>query len=380
MKPAVQLAHHWLVGMRGGEKVLEQLALLFPAVPCHTLVAAPERLSPVLRSLDLRTSPLQRLPGKMGVRHYKALLPFFPAAIRRMRVEQPINLLFSSDAAVIKGLPVPDGVPHLCYCHSPPRYLWDLHETYLQQTSGLGWLGRKVFAATLPRLREFDLQGARRVTAFIANSSFVQERIRACYGRESEVIHPPVNLKDFPVWVNPREDFYLIVSQLVPYKRVDLAVKACNRLGRKLVIIGEGSERRQLQALAGPTISFLGAQPGPVLRDHYRRCRAFIFPGIEDFGITPLEAQASGAPVIAFRAGGALETVVEGETGLFFDRQDDESLAEAIERFEQDADRFDPVRCRKQAERFGVERFRAEIKAYLERTWPALFQGTDWPL
>jgi len=377
MTARVQLAHHWLVGMRGGEKVLEQLALLFPGAVCHTLVARPERLSAELRSLAIRTSFLQSLPG--GVARYKSLLPLFPAAIRGLRVMEPIDLLISSDAALMKGLLVPDAVPHICYCHSPPRYIWDMHDTYLKQASNLGWLGRKVFSSVVPAIKEFDREGAQRVTAFIANSIFVQERIRRCYGRESHVINPPVSVDRFCVGVQPPEDFYLIVSQLVPYKRIDLAVAAFNKLGRKLVVIGEGSELESLRAMASDIITFLGSQPDEVLIDHYQRCRAFIFPGVEDFGITPLEAQASGRPVIAYRAGGALETIVEGETGLFFDEQDSESLAEAVERFEREKDRLTAELCRRQAERFSPERFRTEIKSFLEATCPGLFKDALWP-
>jgi glycosyltransferase involved in cell wall biosynthesis len=377
VSPRVELAHHWLTGMRGGEKVLEQLALLFPERICHTLVAQPERLSAPLRSLKIRPSLLHYLPG--GPRHYRTLLPLFPAAIRGMRVGRKADLVFSSDAALIKGLRVPEGVPHICYCHSPPRYLWDMHETYLQ-SSHLNWLGRRIFSAAVPALQLFDRESAQRVTAFIANSWFVQDRILNLYGRDSFVIHPPVSIDEFKIREEGPDDFYLIVSQLVPYKRIDLAVAAFNAMKKKLVIIGEGSEGAALRAQAGPTITFLGAQRDEVLQDHYARCLALIFPGIEDFGITPLEAQASGRPVIAFRAGGVLETVLEKHTGLFFDRQESASLADAVDRFEQMYKVFDPQECRAQAEKFRPERFQHEIKAFLEISLPDLFRDYAWPV
>ncbi len=359
----VALAHHWLVGMRGGEKVLEQIAQLFPSAPIYTLVVDPERLSPALRRHPLHTSPLQRLPG--AARHYKKLLPLFPAAIGALRVREPVDLVISSDASVIKGLAVPEHARHVCYCHSPPRYLWDLQEDYRKSSEVGGAVGRFVFNRVTPYVREFDRRAAARVTHFIANSSFVRERIRHYYGVDAEIIFPPVALDAFPMAAAPPEDFHLVVSQLVPYKRIDVAVAAFTQLGRRLVVIGEGSERARLEAMAGPTVTFLGAQPGEVLQDHMRRCRAFVFPGVEDFGITPLEAMASGRPVIAYRAGGVRETVLDGTTGLFFDEQTPESLIGTLER----ADRmsFDPAACRAQAELFGPERFRAEFAAYLER-------------
>jgi glycosyltransferase involved in cell wall biosynthesis len=367
----VALAHHWLTGMRGGEKVLEEISLLFPDAPIYTLVAQPEKLSARLRGHPLHTSWLQRVPG--AARHYRKLLPLFPAAISTLRVRPPVDLLLSSDASVIKGLGYPPGTPHVCYCHSPPRYLWDLQDDYAQSAEAGGAAGRALFRATIPRVREFDRQAAGRVTHFIANSAFVRERIRNYYGREAEIIHPPVALDEFTVSGRPAEDFYLVVSQLTPYKRVDIAVAACNRLGRRLVVIGEGSERRRLEAMAGKNVVFLGPQPFPVLQDHYRRCRALIFPGIEDFGIVPLEAQASGRPVIACGKGGALETVVPGLTGLFFPEQTPEGLIEAMGHFEAAPDRFDPAACRRQAERFSPRRFRDELTTFLAKALPLLW-------
>jgi glycosyltransferase involved in cell wall biosynthesis len=361
----IALAHHWLVGMRGGEKVLEQICRVLPRTPIYTLVAQPAKLSPLLREHPIHTSWLQQVPG--GSKQYKKLLPLFPWAISSLRVKSPVDLIVSSDASVIKGLSYPPGTTHICYCHSPPRYLWDLQRDYTRSSEVGGPLGRALFNRVAPYVREFDRQAAQRVTHFIANSNFVRDRILDCYGRPSDVIHPPVYLDEFEISSAPPDDFYLVVSQLVPYKRIDLAISAFVRLNKKLVIIGEGSERGRLEKMAGPNIIFLGSQPQSVLRDHYRRCQALIFPGIEDFGITPLEAQASGRPVLAYRAGGALETIQENATGLFFNEQTAESLIAAVETFETMKKELNPTDCRKNADRFGADRFRANFTDYLAK-------------
>jgi glycosyltransferase involved in cell wall biosynthesis len=265
----VALAHHWLVSMRGGEKVLEQICQIFPQAPIYTLVAAPDRLSPALQRHPIRTSWLQRWGG--GARNYRRMLPFFPSATRSLRIAPPVDLVLSSDASVIKGLGIPKETPHICYCHSPPRYLWDLQDEYLRSAEVGGVLGRALFSRVTPRLREFDLAGAASVSQFVASSSFVQERIHRCYQRDAVVIYPPVAIDDFIPANEPPGDFYLIVSQLVSYKRIDVAVEAFNRLGKKLIIIGEGSERARLAAGAKSNIQFLGPQPFSVLHDHFRR-------------------------------------------------------------------------------------------------------------
>jgi len=372
----VALAHHWLVGMRGGEKVLEQIAQLFPAAPIYTLIANRSRLSAKLASHPIQESPLLHLPG--AARHYKKLLPLFPAAFRGLRVGSALDVLITSDASVTKGLSYNPDIPHICYCHSPPRYLWAMQETYLQHTAGLGATERAVFKSVAPYLRRFDYEAAQRVTSFIANSYFVQQRIRECYGRDSEVIHPPVDIDAFECG-GPDGDFYLIVSELTPYKRVDIAVDAFNRLGKKLVIIGAGSELAGLRTRAKPNISFLGRQPFPVLKRHYESCRAFIFPGIEDFGITPLESQAAGRPVIAYKEGGVLETVIEGRTGLFFDKQTPEALAEAVLGYERNPGGITARTCRENAARFSPENFRSKLKQFLLQNLPNLFAHHNWP-
>ncbi len=350
--------------------------MLFPSAPIYTLVAAKEKLSPKLQQHTLHSSSLGWIPN--ADRHYKRMLPLFPAALRNLRVRGRPQLLLSSDASVIKGLNYESDVPHICYCHSPPRYLWGMQETYLKHSAELNLAGRLAFKATGPRVRRFDYEAAQRVDHFIANSHFVAERIDKCYGKRATVIHPPVNLGDY----NPkreREDFYLIVSELVPYKRIDLAVEAFNRLGKKLVIIGSGSELESLKARAMPNIAFLGRQPLFVLKHHFEHCRAFLMPGIEDFGITPLEAQAAGSPVIAYGEGGALETVVDGVTGRFFTGETPQSLIDTIKDFESERDQFSPSAARQQAEKFSPEHFRSKMKFFLREKLPHLFYDYAWP-
>lgn len=368
----VSLLHHWLVSMRGGEKVLEQFCRLFPAAKIHTLVKSSRNdlLIETIGRHKIITTCLNRLPGVE--RYYKSLLPLYPVAIRGHQVKA--DFILSSDASMIKGMSNPEGVPHVCYCHSPPRYLWDMQDEYLKS---MGKVKAKIFKAVTSYLREFDREAARNVDHFIANSAFVRERIKRIYDRESAVIHPPVALDHFE-WRKTSEGYYLMVSALVPYKKVDLAVRAFNSLGKPLVIIGQGSEYEKLRKLAGDNVTLLGSQPFEELKYYYEHCQAFIFPGIEDFGITPLEAQASGKPVIAFRGGGALETVVENETGLFFDVQNEESLIETVQEFEKIRPEFSGEVCRKNAERFSPERFREEVKAFLIDNYPSYFHRFNW--
>jgi Glycosyltransferase len=371
----VSLVHHWMEFFRGGEAVLEQFCLLFPDAPISVLVYDEKHLPSTLLSHRFHTSFVQKIPVLR--RHFRKLLPFFPEIIRSLHIPSDTRFVLSSDASLVKGVSIPEGAVHVCYCHSPPRYLWGMEEAYLESSSHTNPVGRFLFSAALPRLRQFDRRKASRVDRFIANSRCVQERIRRCYDRDSAVIHPPVNIDRFNA-LRPREDFFLIVSALVPYKRIDLAVDACSRLGRRLVIIGTGPEEADLRRRAAPCVEFLGWQPAEVVQDRFERCRAFIFPGIEDFGITPCEAQAAGAPVIAFGEGGALETVQDGETGLFFREQTVENLMDALQRFER-APAFSAERCRRNVEHLCPARFRAEMRRFLETEFPDLFEGTVWP-
>jgi glycosyltransferase involved in cell wall biosynthesis len=365
--PRVVLVHDWLTGMRGGEKCLEVLCRRWPQAPLFTLLRKPGAVSPVIEQRPLHTSWLQRLPAVH--RYYRYLLPLMPAAARGWRVPA-CDLVVSFSHCVAKAVRPPLGVPHVCYCFTPMRYAWHLREAYFQGPRR-GGLKARVRDRLLEAIRLWDLRTAERVTHFVAISRTVQQRIRACYGRPSDVIYPPVDTDFYCPAPVPREDYYLAVSAFAPYKRLDLAVAGCNRLGRRLVVIGMGQDEWRLRALAGPGISIQGWQPDGVIRDHLRRCRALLFPGEEDFGIVPLEAHACGTPVIAFGRGGATETVVppgdgRAPTGLWFEDQTVDCLADALARFEASAGAFDPAAARLQAQQFSRERFTCELFAYLD--------------
>lgn len=354
----VALAHHWLTQHRGGEKVLENIAGIFPGCDLFTLIHNRRLDLDWLDVANINTSFLDRVPGSQKL--YRHLLPLHPAAIGRMRVPNDVDLLISSDAAMIKGLKFAASTKHVCYCHSPPRYLWEMGNQY-KRTSLAARVALDRFA---PALRRFDFDAAQNVTQFIANSHFVADRIRKYYQRDAQVVYPPVAVEDFQ-WKQNREGFALVVSELVPYKRIDIAIEAFNRIGRRLVVIGDGPERRRLQAAAGPNIQFLGRQPFRTLKSHFQRAAMFIFPGVEDFGITPVESQAAGCPVIAYRAGGALETVIEERTGIFFDQQNAEALADAVT--SQAASRLEAADCRANAEKFSAETFRQRFSATVSK-------------
>jgi glycosyltransferase involved in cell wall biosynthesis len=356
--------------MRGGEKVLEQLCALFPEAGITTLVSDNSKLSGALQKHRIKTSLAQYLFGK---KTYKYLLPLYPFLVGRMRVGGKNDIVINSDASVFKGIQVGEGATHICYCHSPPRYLWDLQATYERHTAGIGAIGRAVFRFCVPYVREFDRKAAQRASHFIANSRFVKNRIKKFYGRDSEVIYPPVEVDKFQ-WDRKRENFYLLVSELTPYKRVDLAIEAFRELNLTLVIIGDGPEGNKLRKSAPQNVMFLGRQPFHVLKEHYETCKAFLYPQIEDFGITAVEAQAAGAPVIAFRAGGAMETVIEGVTGVFFDEQSPEALRNAIKAFEGIAP-LDAYKCRENANKYSPDRFRDGILSFLQRRIPDYFHN-----
>ncbi len=352
----VALAHHWLTHYRGGEKVLEQIATMFAGSDIYTLVHNRSLRIPLLEGHAVIPSKLDRLPAAQ--RLYRHLLPAHPWAIKNLRVPDHVDVLLSSDAALMKGITVAAHTNHVCYCHSPPRYLWELSAEY-KKTSVAARMALDKFA---PMLRRFDYDAAQQVTHFIANSHFVSDRIRKYYHRESTVIYPPVAVDEFR-WDQPRQPYALVVSELVPYKRIDIAVEAFNRLGKKLVVIGDGPERKRLESTAKSNIQFLGRQPFSTLKSSYQSADMFIFPGIEDFGITPVEAQAAGCPVIAFGAGGALETVIDGQTGAYFEQQDPECLADTISSL--DENEHDPQICAAHAQSFSTDRFRERYRAHL---------------
>ncbi len=358
------LVHDWLTGMRGGEKCLEILCQRYPEARLLTLLHRRGSVSAPIEQLQPRSSLLGWLPGVAN--YYRFLLPLMPLAMRTLTTG-PCDLVVSMSHCVAKAIVPPKNVPHVCYCFSPMRYAWDLQEAYFGQEVGLkGWLRRLV----LDRIRTWDRATVDRVTHFVAISRFIQDRIARCYERDSVVIYPPVDTDFYTPAPVPREDFYLCVSACAPYKRLDLAIAVCNRLRRRLVIIGSGQDLGRLRKLAGPTVTLLGWQSDEVIRDHLRRCLALLFPGEEDFGIVPVEAQACGTPVIAYGKGGALETILGLEqstpTGVFFRDQSEPGLLTGIETFERHRHLFDPACIRARALRFSKERFETELLAYLD--------------
>ena len=367
--PRVVLVHDWLTGMRGGEKCLEVLCRRWPHAALFTLLHCRGSVSAAIERLRPRTSFLDLLPENH--RYYRYLLPLMPAAVTSWRLP-PCDLVVSFSHCVAKAVrPRRDPIPHVCYCFTPMRYIWHMQRAYFGEDRVRG-LKARVLARVLGWLREWDRRTAENVTHFLAISETVRQRIAECYGRPSTVLYPPVDTDFYHPAAMPREEFYLAVSAFAPYKRLDLAIGACNALRRPLLIIGSGQDEARLRAKAGPTIHFLGWQPDTVIRDHLRRCRALLFPGEEDFGIVPVEAQACGAPVLAFGRGGATETVVPPErrrepTGLWFDEQTVESLAETLAEFEKRRGMFSPTAARRQALRFNAARFADELFAYLDK-------------
>ena len=358
----VCLGHDWLTGMRGGERVLEHFCRAFPDAPIATIVGDPALVSPDIAAHPLLRSPLGRLPG--AVRHYRGMLPLLPWAAERTRIPAETRLLLTTSHCVAKGFRKPEGARHLSVVFTPMRYAWTFYEEYFGTSRAKAALVKPLLA----RLRAWDRRTAAGVDRFVAISRHVARRIRDFYGRESSVVYPPVDLVRCTPGERPGEGgFDLIVSALVPYKKVDLAIRAYNRLRLPLKIVGAGGCEAALRRLAGPTVEFLGRLPDEEVVDLYRRCRLLVFPGEEDYGIVPLEAQACGRPVVAFGRGGALETVADGVSGVFFPEQTEDALADAVER----AGRADwnPAAIRAHAEAFGPAQFlegmAREIRAVL---------------
>ncbi len=366
----VAIVHYWFVCRRGGERVVEALAEMFPQADLYSLVADRTVLGPTLQAHSLFTSFLQRIPGSR--RRHRYLLPLYPLALEQFDLSD-YDLVISSESGPAKGVITSTRACHICYCHSPMRYLWDMYHSY-RSGKGMNPVLRAVFSLSAHYVRMWDLATASRVDHFVANSENVASRIRKHYRREAKVIHPPVTVS--AGYISQRiEDYYLVVGQMVDYKRLDLAIEACNRLKRPLRIIGDGEQYKALRRLAGPTVSFLGSLPDDAVRENYAHCRAVLFPGEEDFGIVPVEAHSFGRPVIAYGRGGVLETVAgfyagdsfnpESSTGVFFSEQSVDSLAEAIRLFESVEAGFSPQFIRLQTERFDVSRFKAEMGAFI---------------
>ena len=368
----VALVHDWLTGMRGGEHVLEVLCDLYPDADVFTLFHHPGSVSPRIERHRIHTSWLQRLP--FAARHYRRCLPLFPSAIERVDLDG-YDFVISSSHCVAKSVIPRAGARHLCYCHSPMRYAWDQFEAYFGADRVGTVASRFMYRPLMSRLAAWDARTATRVDRFVANSHHVAGRIARYYKRRASVVHPPVDTAFYRPATTSPENHFLIVSALVPYKRIDLAIAACRRAGARLRIVGDGPERAHLERLADGDVTLLGALPNELIRDEYRRALAVILPGEEDFGIVPVEAQACGRPVVAYARGGALETVIDGDTGVLFHELTTSSISAALAGVA--ARRFDVDRIRANAERFSrdihVQRMRATIAETLAA--PA---GTRW--
>jgi len=351
------LVHDWLNQMGGAEDVLETLVGMFPAAPVYTSMYWRDGMPSAYRDWDIRTTWLDRMPGIY--RHHQPYLPLYPPAFARLNLSG-FDVVLSNKSGFCHGVQA-NGAVHICYCLAPTRYVWDF-EGYAAREA----LPPALKAALRPiigLLRRWDFQAAQRVDHFVAISREIQGRVRRHYGCDSVVIHPPVDTARFQP-APTHDDYYLIVSRLIPYRRIDLAVAAFNQLGLPLVIAGDGRDRPRLEALAHPNVTFLGRVPDEDLPHLFARCRAYVLPGVEDFGIAPVQAQAAGRPVIARRAGGALDTVVEGETGAFFDQPTPAALAAAVRAF--DPDEFDPQACVQNAARFDVRRFGQSLMQFVQ--------------
>lgn len=365
-QPRVALVHDWLTGMRGGEKVLAALCAMFPGAPVFTLFHFPGSVSPEIESHPIHTSFLQRAPRLR--RSYRSYLPLFPAAMEEFDLTG-FDVVVSSSHCVAKGvIPGPDAL-HLCYCHTPMRYAWDQEHAYFPKRRGVG---PRLRSFALSALRAWDAASASRVNTYVANSTFVARRIRTYYGREAEVAHPPVDVRFFTPGEKSGEegDYCLAVSALAPYKKVEHAMAACEKLGMELRIVGEGPERKRLAEMAGSRVRFLGKVGPEKLRELYRGARLFLQPGVEDFGIASVEALACGTPVVAVARGGILDVVEDGRHGVLYpDWEGPAALSEAIDKALRMG--FNPLDLRDRAESFSVSRFTDRIRSLLSSRIPS---------
>ena len=364
----VALVHDWLTGMRGGEKCLEVFCELFPDARIYTLLHKKGSVSETIEGMEIQNSFIQHLP--MADTKYRSYLPLFPFAIESLYLSGH-DLILSSIHCVAKGVKVPKGALHICYCHTPMRYAWLFFDEYF---GSLPPIKKRIVSGVIERLKRWDLIKNESVDFFVATSDNVKERIRRLYHRDSDIIFPPVDTARFKT-SGVDKGYYLMVSALVPYKRVDIAIEAFNRLDIKLIIIGTGNAESELRRMAGPKVEFLGWRSDEEVEKYYCECRALVFPGEEDFGIVPLEAQACGKPVIAYAKGGALETVipinkgvgVSNPTGVFFWKQSIQGLMDAVEYFESTIRNFEPAKIREHALKFDRAIFKNNIREYIDK-------------
>lgn len=379
----VAIVHYWFVSRRGGERVIDALCELFPNADLFALVADECGLSSAMRKHKLTTSFLQKVPGSR--KFHRHMLPLYPLAVEQFDL-RGYDLVISQESGPAKGVLTDPETCHVCYCHTPMRYIWDFYHEYKNE-SGLGLTKKAIFALTAHYARIWDQLSASRVDHFVAGSHNARRRIAKTYRRDSEVIYPPVDVSDGYI-AESTEEYYLVVGQLAAYKRVDLAIEACNQLGRRLHVVGVGEEYKRLKRIAGPTVSFLGGLSDAELRTQYAHCRALLFPGHEDFGIVPVEAQAYGRPVIAFGKGGALETVIglyddedslsEQASGVFFKEQLPMSLLHAILWFEKIEQRFCPRFIRAHAERFDKQHFIDKMSQFIAAALKDHRRQAEW--
>lgn len=356
----VALVHDWLVGRGGGERVLYDIHTLFPDAPIYTLVYDQDKAPEWCKECDIRTTYIQKWPGAKS--HHKLLLSFMPKAWEALDLTE-YDLVISCCASCCKGVITRPDALHVCYSFSPTRYVWDLYYDYLENTNAIK---RFFMKRMIHKVRLWDFQAAQRVDHFAADSNFVGSRIKKYYRRDFTTIYPGTRINEYPITEMP-DDYYLVVARFVRYKRVDLAIEACNQLKKKLVVIGSGGEEEErLKKLAGDTVEFLGRVSDEEMERYYSRAKAFLFPGIEDYGITPVEAMSAGVPVLAFGKGGALETVQDGKTGLYFHDQTVSGLVHCIEEFERNGVAYSRQQIHDYSLNFSDEIFKGNFTNFLK--------------
>jgi len=363
----VALVHDWLNQMGGAENVLEALVELYPESPVYTSIYAANKMPDFYKEWDIRTLWMDSLPGIYD--HHQMYLTLYPKAFGGLDLSD-YDVVLTNKSGFCHGVKTGDAL-HVCYCLAPTRYLWQ-YNLYMKREN-FPPVANAILKPVIASMKRWDYEAAQCVHHFVAISSDIQQRIARFYNRESVIIFPPVETGRYQP-SETVEDYYLVVSRLIPYKRIDLAVRACSALGLPLKVVGSGRDRERLERIAGPSVEFLGRVPDEDLPDLYARCRAFIFPGLEDFGIAPVEAQAAGRPVVAFRGGGALDTVIEGETGLLFAEATVESLQAALLQIEDMT--FDVAACVRNAERFSRDVFDKALSEFMSRSYEEYRTGT----